>query len=51
MTRDNPRGRYVGLYILCLKHISLAVLMELPALYDIRHINKIVRFKSMDSII
>eukprot|EP00732_Lithocolla_globosa_P002115 Lithocolla_globosa_v1_NODE_1287_length_2699_cov_5.975794.p1 type:complete len:472 gc:universal NODE_1287_length_2699_cov_5.975794:1462-47(-) len=34
------QGEFVGLYILCLQHISIAVIMNLPAVYDERHANK-----------
>jgi len=39
----SKQGEFVGLYILSLAKIAIAVLMNLPALYDERHINKTVR--------
>jgi len=41
LLRKHGEGEYVGLYIICLKNISLAVLMNLQALHDTRHINTI----------
>jgi hypothetical protein len=43
MTKEHEDGEYVGLYIICLQHISLAVVMNQSALYDTRHTNSIVR--------
>jgi hypothetical protein len=43
MTKERDDGEYVGLYIICLQHISLAVVMNQYALYDTRHTNSIVR--------
>jgi len=39
-TKSDPSGEFVGLYILFLSKIAIAVLMNLPAMYDERHINK-----------
>ncbi|ELR23328.1 uncharacterized protein ACA1_069120 [Acanthamoeba castellanii str. Neff] len=41
MTKEHEDGEYVGLYIICLQHISLAVVMNQSALYDTRHTNSI----------
>lgn len=46
LLRSRDDGEYVGLYIICLKNISLAVLMNLQALHDTRHINTIVSLAS-----
>lgn len=43
LLRKNTEGEYVGLYLICLKNVSLAVLMNIHALHDTRHINTIVR--------
>ena len=39
----SSEGEFVGLYILFLQRIALAVVMNLPALYDERHLSKTVR--------
>jgi len=41
LTRANGEGEYVGLYILCLKNISIGVIMDLYALHDPRHLSAI----------
>jgi First Longin domain of INTU, CCZ1 and HPS4 len=41
LRRKHEHGAYAGLYILSLQRVSLAVLMELPALYDRRHISRL----------
>jgi len=39
----SPEGEFVGLYVLFSQRVVFAVLMNLPALYDERHLSKTVR--------
>jgi len=51
MTKENPDGEYVGLYIVSLNHLSLAILMNPYAIYEVAHINSIkLRFPDLLAI-
>jgi len=44
----SPEGEFVGLYVLFSQRVVFAVLMNLPALYDERHLSKTVRAAPAD---
>ncbi|KNC53305.1 uncharacterized protein AMSG_08799 [Thecamonas trahens ATCC 50062] len=41
LKQDSEAGAYVGLYILSLSRVSLAVLLDISAMYDVRHVKKL----------